>query len=115
MVLVALYIFLYSIISAVFNYDIIAKKDFHKSQAVLRVYTFIGILAIPSMEPLMILSGLFQSLTIYWIVFDLALNLLRGKDFLYIGKTAWLDKTLGKYIYLIKFIFIIISVFLGYV
>lgn len=101
-----LYILIYSILSAYFNYRIIEQKDFHVSQAILRVFAFCGILFLGSND----YFDLFRCLTIYWIVFDITLNIFRGLPLLYVGKTSYIDKKLGKYIYIFKVLFIIISV-----
>jgi hypothetical protein len=41
-------------------------------------------------------------LSIYWLVFDMRLNKLRGKDLLFVGTTAWLDKSFRKIAMLIQ-------------
>jgi hypothetical protein len=63
--------------------------------------------------PLLIL---FQA-TSFWIIFDLLLNTLRGKQWYYRGKTSgWLDRVLPIYVYwinkataLITFVYILIT------
>ena len=102
-----IYILFYALISAYFNYEIITNHDWHFSQAFLRVFAFIGVLLIHvDFDFWNVLLLLFQSLTIYWIIFDFALNLFRGKNLLYVGNSSFIDITLGKWIYLIKFIFL---------
>lgn len=42
------------------------------------------------------LIGLPYFLSIYWLTFDPLLNKLRGKELLYVGTTAWLDRSFRK-------------------
>ena len=109
------YIFVYSILSAVFNADIIEKRDFHVSQAILRVFTFVGLLLFTAVGFNELLFVLFQLLTIYWIVFDAFLNIFRGKNVFYIGNTSYIDKKLGNNIYLIKGLFLVMSIIFCFV
>ena len=46
--------------------------------------------------------------TVFWIVFDHALNILRKKPFWYVGRTAFLDRLFGEQIHLFKLIMLII-------
>lgn len=39
---------------------------------------------------------LFTCMSIFWASFDLMLNLMRGKDWYYIGNTAFIDKLFNK-------------------
>ena len=105
-----IYILFYALISAYFNYEIITNQDWHGSQAFLRIFAFIGVLLIHvDLSFWNVLLLLFQSLTIYWIAFDLLLNLFRFgfRGLLYVGNSSFIDITLGKWIYLIKFIFLL--------
>ena len=101
------YILLYSVISAWFNEKIINKKDFHLSQAILRILTFAGIIYLSTCK----IIDVFFLLTVYWIVFDFALNLFRKLSLFYVGKTAKMDKFFGKYIYLVKSLILIIIIY----
>ncbi len=41
-------------------------------------------------------------LLIYWLLFDIGLNKRRGKDLLFVGTTAWLDKKFANGIYITR-------------
>lgn len=46
---------------------------------------------------------------VFWVVFDYTLNVLRGKNFFYVGKTSKIDKLFGKSIHLFRVIILIMS------
>lgn len=46
---------------------------------------------------------------VFWFVFDYGLNIYRGKAFLYVGKTALLDRFFGKYIHGFRLIALVMS------
>ena len=92
-----IFILVYSIISAYFNYEIITRQDWHVSQALLRIFTFGAMLLVDvefSFYTFVIM--LFQGLVIYWVFFDLFLNLFRGKPLFYIGHTSKIDIFFSK-------------------
>ncbi len=45
---------------------------------------------------------LFVFITIYWVVFDLTLNLFRGLPWHYVGGISWVDRKLRHWSFLIK-------------
>ena len=46
---------------------------------------------------------------VFWLVFDYSLNLYRGKDFFYTGKTAGLDRLFGDQIHMARVVWLIAS------
>ena len=105
--ILTIYILIYSFVSAWFNANIINKENWHFSQATLRILTFVGIVYLSTYN----IIDVFYLLTVYWIAFDFLLNVLRKLPLFYIGKTSFIDKTLGKYIYIIKLITLIIVLY----
>jgi len=121
-----IFILVYSIISAYFNYEIITRQDWHVSQAFLRIIAFSGMLLINiefSLYTFVIM--MFQGFALYWIIFDLFLNLFRGKPLFYIGHTSEIDiffsrlRTFKKHkftltflMYFIKLFFLILTIYL---
>lgn len=105
MIKLLIYTMLYSIVSAWFNYQIIDGQDWHVAQAVLRVMEFVGILYLSKtlkFEWLDLPYILVYMLSIYWITFDLSLNIMRGLHPLYIGETSWIDLNIGGLTHWIK-------------
>jgi hypothetical protein len=47
-------------------------------------------------------------LTVYWITFDLCLNLLRGLPWHYVGTSSWIDK-FGDWTFVLKILLVFFS------
>lgn len=95
------------------------RKISHSLRTILRgfFFTFNSLLIIPvhywSPKYLMFASILHQA-AIWWIVFDIRLNKLRGLHWAYIGKTALLDKIFDNniiYQLFAKFILLLLSIY----
>ena len=46
-----------------------------------------------------------------WTVYDIIINLFMGQSIFYVGKTSWFDKTFGKYLFILKTILLILTIY----
>ena len=98
-----------------YNYRFIEQKDFHLAGSIVSVLTVIGVVLAPKFGVLLYnwqdaayLS--FVALTIRWCFFDIALNLMRKKEWYFIGITSWMDKNLMHWQFVIKSVFLFLSI-----
>lgn len=99
------FILVYAVVNAKVNQLVIDKKDWHLMQwvKVALVGTAVTAGAVFKIDDQSeFLNLLFIFSLLYWIVFDLSLNLFRGLKWYYVGTTAWLDKHLKHWQFLIK-------------
>ena len=110
------YIILLWVLFAWYNADFTTGRNFHISGAVFSVYLTAGISVIGIYNPLDLfywtecLMVAFIVLTARWIFFDIFYNIFTGQHWLYVGKTAWIDKTLGGWSLYIKGLFLFFSI-----
>ena len=100
------FILLYAVINAKFNQLVIDKKNWHTIQWLKVVLVASSITYFMFIDKVDTLSEFWKLLwvfsNIYWIVFDLSLNLFRGLKWHYVGKTSWLDKTFTGWTFYMK-------------
>jgi len=117
MILFYILIIAHSILSALFNFEIIAGENWHVSQAASLAPLF-GLLfcyKIPWRWQDCIYL-IFIALAVRWIVFDLFLNLFLGQHWLYVG-SGTIDLLIGDWQYILKLIsifFIIVFTIMFY-
>ena len=46
-----------------------------------------------------------------WTIYDMIINLFMGQSIFYVGKTSWFDKTFGKYLFIIKALLLILTIY----
>ena len=106
-----IYILVFSICKAFFNWQIIQDLDWHSGQALVNIVTitiFSLLLTQKNKDTFRFCNILnatwyvFVACTVYWVTFDLSLNIMRGLSPLYVGKTAFIDTFLGNWQFLIK-------------
>lgn len=85
-----LLVIILALLDAYFDFRIIDKggEIRHGLEALIRGLIFLGLAIVTGS---IILNFLLYSV-IFWIVFEASLNLLRKRNILYIGYTAWSDK-----------------------
>lgn len=85
----------FTVMSAVIDQSKIehGKTINHKTNFIIRVCVAL-ILAFIFHYPnyLKMIAGMLLMGAIFWLVFDLLLNLLRGKHLFYVGETAYIDR-----------------------
>lgn len=105
--IVIIYI-IFIIFSAKIDAEHINRQQYfsdHYSRFVLRFVVTLGMSS--GVLEFVLLSSLF------WAIFDIALNYFTGNKLLYVGKTAWIDKQFNKIpivYFLLKIIVLTISV-----
>lgn len=68
----------------------------HSSGSAIQVCLFILVLSKYVSSPELLVRYFMIAQTIYWIVFDAILNIVRGKPLFYVGKTDIIDKLLRR-------------------
>lgn len=116
MILVWLYFIIFWIVFAWYNYAFIEHKEFHIIGAFVSVFLAAGFAIMSWLKPYKINDWkkvamlVFIILSIRWFVFDIALNLMRGLAWNYIGKTSWMDINIGVWsIYIVKPVLLLLS------
>jgi len=109
-----IFIVLYAVLNAKFNQLVIDKKDWHLTQW-LKVALVASVVTCFILKPRIdsineFIKLIFVFANIYWIVFDLSLNLFRGLKWYYVGKTSWIDKHLTGWTFYIKLFMVFFSV-----
>ena len=108
------YWLIYWIISAWYNCRFIEQKDFHLAGSFVAALTVLGVV-LSSKFGVMLYSWQdscylsFIALTLRWVFFDLALNIMRNQKWYYIGSTSWIDKNLMHWQFLFKVLFLFLS------
>ena len=46
-----------------------------------------------------------------WTIYDMIINLFMGQSIFYVGKTSWFDRMFGKYLFIIKTILLILTIY----
>ena len=107
------FILAYAIINAKVNQLVIDKKDWHQAQW-FKVALLGNAITAGSVwkfdTPSEYFNLLLVFITIYWIVFDLALNLFRGKKWYYVGVISKIDKYLTGWSFYIKLILLFFTI-----
>lgn len=115
MIALEIYFTLLWVAWAYYNYKFISKKNFHNAGALCAALVIAGVILacmgffieISDWNTLLWVG--LMSLTLRWVVFDLALNLFRKREWWYYGtilsqNRSWIDKTLGGWQIPIKII-----------
>lgn len=98
-----------------YNCRIIKQKDFHTAGAFVAVFVVLGIVLSPKFGILIycwqdVAYLSFIALTLRWCFFDIFLNLMLKQKWYYIGATSWLDRNLMHWQFIIKIIFLFLSI-----
>jgi len=106
MIYYIVFIITYAILNGKFNQLVIDKKDWHFWQwlkvALVGIWITLFLLSNKVDDLSEYFKLLFVFINIYWIVFDISVNLFRGLKWHYVGKTAWLDRNIGGWQFYIK-------------
>jgi len=91
--------FLFILLEALRNWYVIERlkrSPDHEMAFIIRALVAMAIILIvqPSYYYALVLIGMGF---VFWFVFDISINLMRGRAALYIGRTAWIDRKTVKY------------------
>ena len=107
------FILTYAIINAKVNQLVIDKKDWHQAQWI-KVALLGSAITLGSVykfdTPSEYFKLLFVFITLYWIVFDLSLNLFRRLKWYYVGTTSKVDKYLTGWSFYFKAIMLFFTI-----
>ena len=114
MILATIFTILFALLYAKWDADVInsgtwIKGEGHSKRFVLR-FIIITLMTGAVLHGQPWESKLFMTIfqgTVFWIVFDHTLNILRKKPFWYVGRTAYLDRLFGEQIHLFKLIMLL--------
>ena len=78
-------------VNALIDYEMISSggRINHVQEAIIR---FVVLCLVAWFDPLKFIF----CASVFWILFELLLNMFRGKPLLYVGQTAWIDRQIHK-------------------